>query len=60
MHYIEAAQYGVPSIGGIDGGASDAIVKMEESGKICDGNNLDEIYSNINELLNNNLYQRVM
>ena len=53
--FIEAAQYGIPSIGGIDGGASDAIVHGK-SGKICDGNNLDEIYSNINELLTNNSY----
>jgi len=53
--YVEAAQYGIPSIGGIDGGASDAIVDGK-SGKICDGNNLDEIYSNINELLTNNSY----
>ena len=53
--YVEAAQYGTPSIGGKDGGASDAIVDGK-SGKICDGNSLDEIYSNINELLNNNSY----
>jgi len=53
--FAEAGQYGIPSIGGIDGGASDAIVDGK-SGKICDGNNLDEIYSNINELLNNNSY----
>ena len=53
--FAEAGQYGIPSIGGIDGGASDAIVDGK-SGKICDGNNLDEIYSNINELLTNNSY----
>ena len=53
--YIEAAQYGVPSIGGIDGGASDAI-KHENTGLICDGNILDEIYSSINLLLENNKY----
>jgi len=53
--FVEAAQYGIPSIGGIDGGASDAI-EDGKSGKICDGNNLDEIYSNINELLTNNSY----
>ena len=53
--FAEAGQYGIPSIGGKDGGASDAIVDGK-SGKICDGNNLDEIYSNINELLKNNLY----
>jgi len=53
--YIEAAQYGVPSIGGIDGGASDAI-DHEKNGLICDGNNLDEIYSSINLMLENNKY----
>ena len=41
--------------GGKDGGAADAI-EDGKSGKICDGNNLDEIYSNINELLDNNSY----
>ena len=40
-----------PQLVVIDGGASDAI-EDGKSGKICDGNNLDEIYSNINELLN--------
>ena len=53
--YIEAAQYGVPSIGGIDGGAADAI-DHEKTGLICDGNNLDEIYSSINLMLENNKY----
>ena len=53
--YIEAAQYGVPSIGGKDGGASDAI-DHKKTGLICDGNNLDEIYSSINSMLENNKY----
>jgi len=53
--YIEAAQYGIPSIGGIDGGAADAI-DNEKTGLICDGNNLDEIYSSINSMLENNKY----
>lgn len=53
--FVEAAQYGVPSIGGKDGGAADAIIH-EKTGLICDGNNLDEIYSNINTLLTNNRY----
>ncbi len=44
--FVEAAQYGVPSIGGKDGGASDAIID-KETGIICDGNNLEEIYSSI-------------
>jgi phosphatidylinositol alpha-1,6-mannosyltransferase len=53
--FIEAAQYGVPSIGGKDGGASDAI-EHQKNGLICDGNSLDEIYSSINDLLNNKKY----
>ena len=53
--YVEAAQYGIPSIGGKDGGASDAI-KHNETGIICDGNNLDEIYSSLDLMLKNNLY----
>ena len=54
--YVEAAQYGIPSIGGKDGGASDAI-KDKETGIICDGNNLDEIYSSIDLVLKNNSYK---
>ena len=53
--YVEAAQYGIPSIGGKDGGAADAI-ENEKTGLICDGNNLDEIYSSINSMLENNKY----
>ena len=53
--FIEAAQYGIPSIGGKDGGAADAIVH-EKTGLICDGNNLDEIYSSINTLFKDNKY----
>ena len=53
--YVEAAQYGVPSIGGKDGGASDAI-KNNETGIICDGNNLEEIYSSIDLILKNKSY----
>ena len=51
--FIEAALYGIPSIGGKDGGASDAIIH-EKTGLICDGNNLDEIYSSIDLLLKDN------
>ena len=53
--YVEAAQYGVPSLGGRDGGASDAI-EHQKTGLICDGNNLDEIYSSINLMLVNNKF----
>ena len=53
--FIEAAQYGIPSIGGKDGGASDAIIH-EKTGIICDGNNLEEIYKSIDSLLKENKY----
>ena len=53
--FVEAAQYGIPSIGGKDGGASDAIIH-QKTGLICDGNNLEEIYSSIDNLLKENKY----
>ena len=53
--YVEAAQYGIPSIGGVDGGASDAI-DHQRTGLICDGNDLDAIYSSINSMLENKKY----
>ncbi len=53
--YIEAAQYGIPSIGGKDGGAADAI-EHEKTGLICDGNELNDIYSNIENLLKDKKY----
>ena len=53
--YVEAAQYGVPSIGGKDGGASDAIIH-EKTGLICDGNKLEDIYSSIETLFRENKY----
>ena len=53
--YVEAAQYEIPSIGGKDGGAADAI-EHEKTGLICDGNNLDDIYSSINSMLENKKY----
>ena len=53
--YVEAAQYGIPSIGGKDGGAADAI-DHQKTGLICDGNNLDDVYSTINAILQNKKY----
>jgi phosphatidylinositol alpha-1,6-mannosyltransferase len=53
--YVEAAQYGVPSIGGKDGGAADAI-DHEKTGLICDGNNFDNVYYSINSMLENKKY----
>ena len=42
-------------VGGVDGGAADAI-DHNKTGLICDGNNLDEIYSSINSMLENKKY----
>ena len=53
--YVEAAQYGIPSLGGKDGGASDAI-DHNKSGLICDGNNLDDIYTSLNFMIENKKY----
>ena len=52
ISYVEAAQYGIPSIGGVDGGASDAI-KHNETGLICDGNDLSSIYHSVESFFNN-------
>jgi len=53
--YVEAAQYGIPSLGGKDGGAADAI-EHEQTGLICDGNNLDDIYLSLNSMIENKKY----
>ena len=53
--YVEAAQYGIPSLGGKDGGASDAI-DHDKTGLICDGNKLDDIYSSLNSMIENKKY----
>ena len=53
--YVEAAQYGVPSLGGKDGGAADAI-QQDKTGVICDGNNLDDIYSSLDSMIENKKY----
>ena len=53
--YVEAAQYGIPSIGGKDGGAADAI-NHDKTGLLCDGNNLDDIYSSVTSMLENKKY----
>ena len=45
------------SIGGKDGGASDAIIH-DQTGVICDGNDLNSIYESIINLLDNNKYKK--
>ena len=42
-------------MGGTDGGAADAI-KHEQTGLICEGNNLDDVYSSLHSILENKKY----
>ena len=53
--FIEAASYGVGSIGGRDGGAPDAIIH-EKTGLICDGNDLNSIYDSTFDFFQNENY----
>ncbi len=55
ISFMEAASYGVGSIGGKDGGASDAI-SHNKSGLICDGNDLNSIYESVLHFFENNKY----
>ena len=50
--FIEAASYGVASIGGKDGGASDAI-EHGKTGLICDGKDLNSIYESVIDFFQN-------
>ena len=52
ISFVEAASFGVGSIGGKDGGASDAIVH-NKTGLICDGNELNSIYEAVNYFFKN-------
>jgi phosphatidyl-myo-inositol dimannoside synthase len=52
ISFTEAASYGVGSIGGKDGGASDAIMH-DSTGLICDGNDLNSIYESIIKFFRN-------
>ena len=58
ISYVEAASYGISSIGGKDGGASDAILH-EKTGLICDGNDLNSIYSSIEKIIENEKYKEL-
>ena len=53
--FIEAASYGVASIGGKDGGAPDAI-SHKKTGLICDGSDLNSIYDSILDFFKNENY----
>ena len=57
ISFIEAASYGVGSIGGKDGGESDAIAH-NETGLICDGNDLNSIYEAVNDFFTNDKFNK--
>lgn len=50
LSYLEAAWYGLPSLGGRRSGAEDAIVEGE-TGLLCDGENLTDIQGKLLRLL---------
>ena len=56
ISFIEAASYGVGSIGGKDGGASDAI-DHKKTGLICDGKDIKSIYKSILKFFENENYK---
>jgi len=56
ISFIEAASYGVGSIGGKHGGEKDAILN-DKTGLICDGDDLNSIYENIIKFFTNNNYK---
>ena len=53
--FIEAGPHGIASIGGKDGGASDAIIH-NQTGLICNGNDLDSIYQSIKTIFEEDRY----
>ena len=56
ISFIEAAAYGTGSIGGVAGGASDAI-QDGISGYLCDGGDLNSIYEAIIKFYDNDNYK---
>ena len=58
ISFIEAAAYGTGSIGGVAGGASDAI-QNGFSGYLCDGGNLNSIYETIIKFCDNDNYKQL-
>ena len=50
ISYLEASLFKTPCIGGIAGGAADAI-KDGKTGYLCDGTKHDEIYQSILKIL---------
>ena len=58
ISFIEAASMGVASIGGKDGGASDAITH-NKTGLICDGKDLNSIYDSVINFFQNEKFIQI-
>lgn len=58
ISFIEAAAYGTGSIGGIAGGASDAI-QEGVSGYLCDGEDLNSIYETVVKFFDNDNFKQL-
>jgi len=56
ISFIEAASYGKASIGGVAGGEADAI-EDGRTGHLCDGNDLNSIYTTVLNIFQNNKYK---
>jgi len=57
ISFTEAASYGIGSIGGKDGGASDAI-SHNKTGLICDGKDLNSIYDSVIDFFQNEKFNK--
>ena len=55
ISYIEAASYGISSVAGKDGGASDA-VQHNKTGLLCNGHDHSEIYDALKNIIQNKKY----
>tara|TARA_B100001093_G_C26825177_1_gene1013670 strand:- start:922 stop:2013 length:1092 start_codon:yes stop_codon:yes gene_type:complete len=58
ISFIEAASYGKPSIGGVYGGESDAILDGK-TGYLCNGNDLNALYEIFLKILENDQYKKL-
>ena len=58
ISFIEAAAYGTGSIGGIAGGAADAI-QEGVTGYLCNGEDLNSIYESITKFYDNDNYKQL-
>lgn len=59
ISYIEAAWYGIPSLGGQGSGAADAILDGQ-TGLLCDGDNLADVTAKLLRLLDDSAFRQTL